>query len=298
MINLISGLKFLFLSKPIKPSNQMKRKLNVWVIFLCIASVNFIIAQDFQVTAVYEYRENIKGKISIDMPNTNDVFTQNILDKIQKGYEKTFLMHLNKFESVYQESQKNSLINNDYTYEESKLYHDLNKNLFIEQIENDFNGKKYLVSENGTNINWVLENESKMIGTYTCYKATYTKKVTTEELKLYNDEVEKNKNNKTNLLIINEPKDKTITVWYTPEIPVSHGPDRYFGLPGLILEVIDDTVAILCSKVVINPKRKIKISKPVKGKLIPKADYDKLVESQYEKMKDADGVIHLNVQGD
>ena len=298
MINLISGLKALFLSKPIKLLNQMKHKLNVWIIFFCITSVNFSIAQDFQVTAEYEYRENMKGKISIDMPNTNEDFTQNILDKIQKGFEKTFLMHFNKLESVYQESQKNSLINHNYTYEESKLYHDLNKNLFIEEIENDFNSKKYLVNENGSKPNWIVQNESKMIGTYTCYKATYTKKVTAEELKLYNDEIEKNKGNKTNLLVINEPKDKIITAWYTPEIPVSHGPDRYFGLPGLILEVNDDAVVILCSKVVINPKRKIKISKPVKGKLISRADYDKLVESQYEKMKDADGVIHINVQGE
>jgi GLPGLI family protein len=35
------------------------------------------------------------------------------------------------------------------------------------------------------------------------------------------------------------PKDVTITAWYTPEIPVNQGPENYWGLPGLILEIND-----------------------------------------------------------
>jgi GLPGLI family protein len=36
----------------------------------------------------------------------------------------------------------------------------------------------------------------------------------------------------------------TITAWYTPEIPVSQGPEGYWGLPGLILEVNDGKTTI------------------------------------------------------
>jgi GLPGLI family protein len=43
------------------------------------------------------------------------------------------------------------------------------------------------------------------------------------------------------------PKDVTITAWYTPEIP-NQGPENYWGLPGLILEINDGKTVILCRK--------------------------------------------------
>jgi GLPGLI family protein len=52
------------------------------------------------------------------------------------------------------------------------------------------------------------------------------------------------------------PKDVTITAWYTPEIPVNQGPENYWGLPGLILEINDSKTVILCSKIVLNLKKK------------------------------------------
>ena len=50
-------------------------------------------------------------------------------------------------------------------------------------------------------------------------------------------------------------KEITISAWYTPQIPVSAGPGNYHGLPGLILEVNDGSETVICSKIVINPKR-------------------------------------------
>jgi GLPGLI family protein len=38
------------------------------------------------------------------------------------------------------------------------------------------------------------------------------------------------------------PKDVTITAWYT-EIQVNQGPENYWGLPGLILEINDGELA-------------------------------------------------------
>jgi GLPGLI family protein len=51
-----------------------------------------------------------------------------------------------------------------------------------------------------------------------------------------------------------------------PEIPVSQGPEGYWGLPGLILEVNDGKTVLLCSKVVLNPKVKAEIKAPSKGR--------------------------------
>jgi GLPGLI family protein len=63
------------------------------------------------------------------------------------------------------------------------------------------------------------------------------------------------------------PKETIVTLWYT-EI-CNQGPDKYWGLPGLILEVNDGKTVILCSKVVLNSKTKAEI-KATKRKEISK----------------------------
>jgi GLPGLI family protein len=51
------------------------------------------------------------------------------------------------------------------------------------------------------------------------------------------------------------PKDVTITAWYTPETSKSRS-WKLLGLPGLILEINDGKTVILCSKIVLNLKKK------------------------------------------
>jgi len=66
------------------------------------------------------------------------------------------------------------------------------------------------------NYNWTITNETKTIKGYLCKKAT------------------------TNSIEI-EPDDPgyygLVTAWFTEEIPLPTGPDRYCELPGLILEI-------------------------------------------------------------
>ena len=94
---------------------------------------------------------------------------------------------------------------------------------------------------------------------------------------------------------LEKPKDEIITVWYNPEIPVSHGPSQYWGLPGLIMEVNEANLIVLCSKVVLNPKDKKSIKSPRRGKTISQKDYDLLEETLLNKLKDENGAIQLNV---
>ncbi|MFD1615639.1 hypothetical protein [Gelatiniphilus marinus] len=50
-------------------------------------------------------------------------------------------------------------------------------------------------------------------------------------------------------------KYRAITVWYSPKISVNNQPSKFHGLSGLILEVNDGDLTLVCSKIVINPKR-------------------------------------------
>ena len=88
-----------------------------------------------------------------------------------------------------------------------------------------------------------------------------------------------------------EPKDKTIVAWYTPEIPVSFGPNNYWGLPGLILEINEDEIIILCSKVTLSNKEKSKIKVPNTGEKVTQKKFDEIEKKKTDSMKDEDGVI-------
>ena len=135
-------------------------------------------------------------------------------------------------------------------------------------------GKEFVLK----NYNWDITQESKKIGGYTCYKAISITKVTKKELQEYEVEKVKQSKNKTSFFNLEKPKDKKITVWYNPEIPVSHGPNQYWGLPGLIMEVNENNLIILCSKVILNPKDKKSIKAPKNGKVISQNAYDLMEE--------------------
>ena len=80
-------------------------------------------------------------------------------------------------------------------------------------------------------------------------------------------------------------KEVVRTAWFTPEIPVSTGPSLFGGLPGLILEVNADRLTMLCTKVVLNPKDKIKIKEPNKGKEVTMLEYEKIAADKAEEMR-------------
>jgi hypothetical protein len=93
-----------------------------------------------------------------------------------------------------------------------------------------------------------MENGSgkRVIGGYTCYKATAIKAASVTDFRNFRPKKEEAKkrvlkkrminrsDKKTNFMdAIELPKEVTIGLVY-PEIPVSQGPEGYWGLPGLI----------------------------------------------------------------
>ena len=104
--------------------------------------------------------------------------------------------------------------------------------------------------------NWKLENETKQIGAYLCYKAT------------------------SEQVVIN-PKTTfkhPIVAWYCPSIPFNVGPKGYSGLPGLILELQVRNITWGATKIELSKENKI-IEKPKKGKLITEEEFKKIIAS-------------------
>lgn len=237
-------------------------------------------SQDFQGIATYESK--MAANFSAEGDNITPEINAMLEQQFAKAFEKTYTLRFNKTASVYEEEKKLAdpadvgmtvMINIDGS---GKQYKNLKDKVVL--TESDIFDKEFLVKDSLSKLDWKLENETKKIGIYTCRKAT-AKVVNMNKVFNPEDTADKAIN-----ILDKAEKEKFITAWYAPEIPVSQGPGSYWGLPGLILEVHDGSVSLLCSKVVLNPKQKIDISAPKKGKKISKAEFDKIVEQKTNEM--------------
>lgn len=240
-----------------------------------------LFAQDFQGIATYESK--MTANFSAEGDNVTPEINALLEQQFAKAFEKTYTLRFNKTESVYEEEKKLADPTGDggmaVTIDIAgggKEYKNLKDKTVL--TESDVFDKQFLVRDSLSKLDWKLENETKKIGTYTCRKATAR---ILNRNKVFNPDDAADK--AINILDTAE-KEKFITAWYAPEIPVSQGPGSYWGLPGLILEVHDGSVSLLCSKVILNPKQKIDITAPKKGKKITKAEFDKIIEQKTKEM--------------
>lgn len=257
----------------------MKKTFFVAVFAVLVSSV--MLAQDFQGVATYKTKRKLD--IKLDSTKMQSGMQKQMMEMLKKQFEKTFTLTFDKQSSVYKEEEKLGAPQpagmqmvimgsggSDVLYKNTK------ENRFTNQ--NEMYGKVFLVKDKLKKHEWVLGKETKNIGDYTCYNATMTREV---EVRQSGFSVDGDKDLDEDA----EPKMKTITTtaWYTPQIPISNGPQNYYGLPGLILEVNDGSETVICSKIVMNPKEKLNISEPKKGKEVTQAEYDVISE---KKMKE------------
>ena len=135
----------------------------------------------------------------------------------------------------------------------------------------------FLIKDSLPKSKWILSGESKQIGNYTAYKATMSREVPQQIFQFGRQSDQHSK-----------PKMKTvnITAWFTPQVPVSTGPDKHGGLPGLILEVSTDNTTMLCTKVIMNPKEKMKIKISNKGTVVNAEEYNKIRREKIAEMRE------------
>lgn len=209
--------------------------------------------------------------------------------------EKTYVLTFNKEESFFKEEEKLDAISGatdswGKNFAQGDQYKNVKTN---SQIQNqEFYGKQFLVKDNLQPIEWKMGTETKQIGNYMCLKATAS--VPTSELlwysfswdRLRNSNKEQNSDSNEGQEVAEDINMTEIEAWYTPQLPVSHGPSEFWGLPGLILEVSAGRTTMLCSKIVMNPEKKDKIEAPKKGKEITKKEYQETIVLKMKEFRD------------
>ena len=83
-------------------------------------------------------------------------------------------------------------------------------------------------------------------------------------------------------------KQQKVTAWFAMDIPVSGGPERFCGLPGMILEVEinDGALVMTADKIEFRPlATEMDLPKKIKGKHIHEQDYYKVLKKHMDERK-------------
>lgn len=267
-------------------------------------------AQEFQGMAVYESKTStadFKTRMEGNKNMTPEMM-KNIEERMKKMFEKTFILNFDKSASIYKEEEKleapgqggggGMRMMASFTGGGGTYYKNVKDKTYT--VDKEFMGKEFLVKDTLTQMKWKMEGETRVIGGYNCYKATAVVPINKSDFRNFRpkedkkakeaadkDKKEAATEKKSSIMdMIEIPKEQTITAWYTPEIPVNQGPEGYWGLPGLILEVNDGRTVILCSKVVLNPKEKAAIKPATNGKVVTQKVFDETMMQKMEEMRE------------
>ena len=292
----------------------------IFALVVTVASFMGLHAQEFQGMAVYESKtstSDFKTRMEGNKEMTPDM-QKRIEESMKKMFEKTFILNFDKSASIYKEEEKleapgqggggmrmmMSMTGGGGTY-----YKNVKEKSYT--VDKEFMGKEFLIKDSLPNLQWKMEGETRVIGGYNCFKATAVRVASKTDFRNFRPKKEDvattkpaDAAKKTSLLdALDMPKETIITAWYTPEIPVNQGPENYWGLPGLILEVNDGKTVILCSKVVLNPKVKTEIKASTKGKVTTQKEFDETVLKKMEEFREmnqgrgGNGGMHMRIGG-
>ena len=282
------------------------KKIQLSILLLFITTM--IIAQGFQGQATYVSKRVLKdisfGSADKESAGGMDAETRKQMREImKKAFEKTYILDFNAYESSFLKevalatpaaSTGSMSVSVSFSGEDTPLYKNTKTKQYLQEREN-YRDQINLITDNLSVYDWKIDGSTKKIGGYDCYKAVAIIKITPKQMEDYKARKLKESKRKTVLRPAEEPKDEIVEAWFTNDIPVSHGPATFWGLPGLILELTEGEITYMCSKVVLNPKDKKAIAVPKKGKVISQADFDEAEKKYFDKMANEDGmIIHEN----
>ena len=259
---------------------------NIFTIITLIFAFT-INAQNFTGKAIYKTSKKNNFKLN-DKQNSamTDAMKEQITARLTKLNQKTYILDFNKNTSSYKEEVALKTPKSNVSSTGVRVvslfsgaggttdvyFKNLKENRFVNQTE--ISGKRFLVQDILNDFKWELSSETKNIGEYTCYKATFSKDVEKISMNIVNGTSKKT-----------TQKDSIVTTaWYTPQIPISNGPKDYQGLPGLILEINDGTTVMVCTEIILDKSKNAVINEPKKGKKVSLKEYRKIKKKKSDEM--------------
>ena len=246
----------------------MKKQRHVYILILIgflIILTNPLKSQTMQGTIRYLRTQNwAKMMASVDYISKQQRDRMMYMWGNRSEWKTYTLLHFKATESKYENSEEQAEAGNEG-------WSDRNETFFMKRNFKDntlydgvtFLGKTYLIHDSIVPPKWKILNDMKEVAGHICMNASWT------------DTLRK----------------QNVFVWFALDMPVSTGPDRFIGLPGIILEVdINDGALIMTAdKMDLKPlTTELDIPQKIKGKKINMAEYTRLIEQQIKERRAAE----------
>ena len=168
-----------------------------------------------------------------------------------KGYTS---MYFTPTQTRYEDSEERAEPDDEgYSWRKDvySIRRDFNGNKVFDMIQ--LLGKLYVVEDTIRPPSWKILNDIKEVAGHICMDAFWTDTL----------------------------KQQKVLAWFAMDMPVSGGPERFCGLPGMILEadVNDGGMLITADKIDLKPlSTEMDLPKKIKGKRIHEADYTAILK--------------------
>jgi GLPGLI family protein len=177
-------------------------------------------------------------------------------------WKEFYIMHFNLNESKYEESEEKAERSNEtYNWRKETFFIKRNYQKMATHEGYEILGKTYIVEDSLYGYDWKIQNDLKEVAGHICMKA------------FIEDTIKKQK----------------IVAWFAQDIPLPMGPERFHGLPGLIMELDYNDGAMVIAADKIDYKKlttELDTPKKLKGKKIKEVDYQTIINKHIaEKTK-------------
>jgi len=140
----------------------------------------------------------------------------------------------------------------------SILYKDQEKFISIKQ-QNIFD-KQFLIQDSIKSLEWEITDKTRTVGEFTCKEATA------------------------------KFRNSTVTACYSEDIPINEGPDDFFGLPGLVVNVSFKDKRFGPTNIAMTEMRilpeSIQLDAPKEGEKVTKEEFEKVMKERTEGFRD------------
>lgn len=170
------------------------------IIFLLFYSLVFSqekLRVEYEVTPKFQTDPNDNFKISAVVSNFELLIDNN----------ESFYNHIPKISNEQVEGNMFN-ISASFSADANPIYIDTQSEIFIEQAE--IANQAYLIKDDLPNINWKISKETKEIAGFPVLRA---------------------------VAFLNDEFNTKILAWYSPKLTYKTGPEKFWGLPGLILSL-------------------------------------------------------------